>query len=136
MRDFRVCGVQGFGHLERNRKMTSANDPDPLDRLLDNLAAEQLPNAPPNLEANVLRAIRLEAADAGNGTGWPSWLSIPKFAAACVAAAIVFGVTSGMIAVGVAQEADQIDAREALALDVFGAHAPGLPQQLLAQHEP
>lgn len=105
--------------------------PDPLDRLLADLATESLPSPPANLEANTLRAIRIEAAE-HDFAPWPNWLSLPRFAAASAVLALLFGLLIGNAARGAREEtANAAVARQVLALEVFDPHAPGLPHQLL-----
>ena len=103
---------------------------DPLDQLLGMLAKEPLPPSPPNLEANVLRTVRLEAADR-RPFAWPEWLSLPRFGTATAAVALLLGLLVGSGAREARIDFAQAATRQVLALDVFGPDAAGLPHRLL-----
>ena len=94
---------------------------DRIDQALAHLANAELPPAPPNLEADVLRTIRTSKSDDSAQPAWFAWWGLPQLGAALAITALVVGFVGGTISANRGESAKSFET--ALHLDVFGPQA-------------
>ncbi len=90
----------------------------PLDSLLETYRLKELPSAPTNLEQNVWREIRVQAAEAPHALwqGFLDWILDRRMVAASLVTAVVIGAVFNL-------QPQHVTARQAMGLQVFG-HSP------------
>jgi hypothetical protein len=100
-----------------------------LDRLLDDLKRESVPDPPGNLESRVLRTIRIAGAESLGGEFFLpfSFSVVLRYAAVVAIVATGLGMMFGTAITRTAAPDPVLAAREALSFDVFGPESMGLP---------
>lgn len=94
---------------------------DRIDRALAQLANAELPLAPLNLEADVLRTIRTAKSNDAAQPAWLAWWGLPQLGAALAITALLVGFVGGTISASRGESAKSFET--ALHLDVFGPQA-------------